>query len=595
MRDIKYNSRDFESILTNLKNYIKLYFSNSYGDFTPTSTGSMLMELMAYVGDVMSFYQDSQYNEIFNPNEKKSAIRLLKLFGGKYKGKTQSNLNATLLVLVPSAVIGGEVQPDESYLPVIRRGMLCGTDDNKQFTSIEDVDFADATNREITVYSADSNGVPTYYAVKKTVKVISGNISSFSYTVEDPVAFLKIPLPSDRNIIEIISVVDSDGEEWREVEYLAQDSVFLSEKNKNESTKYQVPLLLRMEKIQKRFITDVDKDNVTSLIFGNSRGTLDSGVIFPNPSQFMVNNLSDNIGFFSFNSDNLLSSGSLGLSPANTTLTITYLYGGGSEYNISSGQLNTILTRDIIFRTPISSLVPIKYQNVVSSLTVYNYEQAKDGIDEMDIEVMKQLIPMFYASQKRAVTLEDYYAILYSMPAKFGGIYRALAMNDDEDPLSVALYVLTRDLNKNLSVCSDELKNNIKVFLSRYKMITDNVNIYDGDIVNFGIEYEIIVNDGYNIDEVKERINQYLYNYYMSNPFDFGQNIYVTKVVKMIDDIEGVLTVSNIIFKNLTGSNYSNSRFNFKTNNINNVISPGYNQIFELKYSTDIIGKVRYF
>lgn len=593
-RQIKYSGRDFDSIRNNLIEYTKLYFSQSYGDFTPTSTGMMLIELLSYVGDMLSYYQDRQYNELVNPFELKNAIRLLKLFGGKYKGKTQANLTAMLYILVPSTVNGGEIQPDEDYLPIIKKGMTASTNNNKQFISIEDVDFRNETDREITVYSTDANGTPTYYAIRKPVRMVSGVLDEFNYSVGNPEEFLKVPLPISRNILEIVSVLDSEGDEWYEVEYLAQDEIFTSELNQTAS-KYSVPLLLKGQKIQKRFITETDKDNATTLIFGSSKGTLDSGTIFPNPSRFLVNSISNNLGFFSFNSNLILNSGSLGLSPSNTILTVRYLYGGGMDYNIRAKELNSIKSKQVIFQKAIADLDSTKYQNVTNSLTVTNDEAGKDGVDEFTVEDLKQLIPVFYSSQKRAVTIEDFYAILYSLPAQFGSIYRTIAVNDINDDKSIALYILSKGSDGKLAIGSEELKSNIKSFVRRYRMITDSINIYDGEIVNFGVNYEVVIKDGYNQDEVKERINQTINDYYNSNPFTFGESIYLSKLVRIIDDVDGVLTVTDIVLTNLTGAGYSDTTFNFRVNNIKNIITPQFNQIFELKYLTDVSGNVKVF
>lgn len=591
-RQIKYTSRDFESLRKDLIDYTKLYFPKSYGDYTPTSTGMMMLELIAYLGDVLSFYQDAQYNELINPYELKNAIRTLKLFGGKYKAKTQANITATLYILVPSRVVSGEIQPDEDYLPIVKKGLIGATSDNKQFISTGDVDFKDVTDREIAVYSTDDNGTPTYYAVRKSIKMVSGIVDEYNYQVSDPQSFLKISLPSDRNILEIIYVKDSEGDDWREVEYLAQDEIFISEPNQN-ATKYEVPLLLKSEKVQKRFIVDVDSEGVTTLVFGDSKGNLDSGVIYPNPSRFLVNNLSDNVGFFSFNSSLILQSGSLGLSPANTTLNIRYLYGGGTSYNIRVGELNTINSKQLIFSQPLSSLDNTKYQNVINSVSITNNEQGRDATDEFSVDDLKQIIPIFYSSQKRAVTLEDFTAILFSLPSKFGNIYRAIAVNDLVDNKAIGLYILSKDVNKNLSTTSVQLKENVKVFLKKFKMITDSINIYDGEIVNLGIQYEIIIKDGYNMDEVKERVDQTLYDYFVGSSFNFGENIYLSKIVKLIDEVEGVLTVTDVLINNLVGGNYSPTTFNFSIKNINNIVSPGFNQIFELKYKTDIVGYIK--
>ena len=594
-RNIKYTSRDFNSLITDLVNYIKQYYSGTIGDFSPTSIQMLLSELIAYVGDNISFYQDTQYNEIFNPKELKNAIKTLKFFGGKYKAKTASNITSKLYILVPSAVVSGEVQPDSNYLPIIKKGLTATTQSNLQFISTEDVDFSDETNREITIYSVDNNGVPLFYAIRKPVQMISGIISTFQYSVGTPQSFLTVQLPSDQNILEIISVIDSNNTEWYEVEYLAQDEILLSQPNQNPTSKYSTPLLLSRKIVNNRFIVDTDYNGATSLTFGASNGNITSGILFPNPARFSVNTLSNNIGSFSFDNNVLLNSGSLGISPANTTLNIQYLQGGGSQYNINPGDLNTILNKQLILQKPLSQLDTLKYNNLLNSLTILNDTNAQDGMDALAIEDIKQLIPIYYNSQKRMVSLPDFQTIIYSLPAKFGGVFRCFVSKDPNDELSIASYILGVDNQGNLTTVSDELKQNLKVYLNQFKMLTDNINIYDGEIVNFQLKYTVVIQDGYNQYDVISKINTELSTNYFNTKFQFGEQIFISKIVRFIDEIPEVLTLTDLQLVNITGSGYSTTTFNFKLNSINNIITPGVNQIFELKYptTTDIIGNVQ--
>jgi len=593
-RDIKYTSRDFEGLVGELTNYIKLYFPDSYGDFSPASVGQMLMEIAAFVGDNVNYYQDRQYNEIMNPSELKNAIKLLKMAGGKYKGKTGSSTVGTISILCPSTIVDGEIQPDENYLPIVKKQLRASTRDNKQFLTTEDVDFQNQNDRIITVYSVDSNGLPTYFLIQKTVKVVSGFIGKYEQIITTPTPFLKISLPTDQNVLEIISVVDSQGYNWYEVEYLAQDEIFVSEPNMN-SSKYTTPLILRKLKVPRRFITETDHNDITSLIFGSSNGSLQSGIVYPDPSKFLVNSLSDNLGFFSFSSNLLLSSGSLGMTPYNTTMTVNYLYGGGTEYNVSAGEITTILGNQLIFPVASSSLDATKYNQVTSSLSITNKEQAQNATDILSVDDIKQLIPIYFAAQKRAVILEDYYSILYGLPSKFGNVHRVLAVNDSSDDKSIALYMLTLDKDKNLIVCSDELKQNIKTFLSKFRMITDNINIYDGEIINFKLDFEIVVKDGYNIYDVVEQCKNELKKIYAIK-MQFGESIFISNIISTINAVAGVLTVTNLDVISATGGNYSSVDYDFSSGNIANILSPNFNQLFELKYiDVDITGSAKTF
>lgn len=591
-RQLRYTNRDFDSIRESLMEYVKVYFPDYYGDFTTTSTAGMLNELLAYVGDILSFYQDKQFNEIFNPTELKNAVRLLKLFGGAYRGKTQSNVSLDVHILVPSTLItvdsDGVLTPIPNSLPIIKKGMVVSTLDGKQFVTIEDCDFNETS--DITTFTQ----TPLQYIIRKSVKAVSGILSYMEVSVSAPTPFYKIELPSNHNVLEIVSVVDGFGDDWYQVEYLAQDEIFITTKNSNPNSIVKYNLIKK--KVPKRFIVETDHNNVTSLIFGSSNSNLESGTLLPNPSRFLVNNISDNVGFFTFNDNLLLNNGSLGLTPSNTTLKVTYLQGGGIEYNVKSQSITNILSKQFSFyisRAELDSYDPTAYNIITSNLAVYNPEAAHDAIDLMSIDDIKQLIPLYYASQKRAVITEDYEAILYSMPTKFGGVSRARAKTESgvvgsNDENSIALYILTEDVNGDLAYPSTDMYNNIKTYISQYKMLTDNVTIYPGEIINFGITVGIIVDDSYNRSDVITKVKNVLLDYFNSIKFNFGDSLYMGKIWSLVDSVEGVLSVDSITPENLTGSPYSTDTLNFLNVAKSSVITSGDTQVFELKFDSDV-------
>ena len=89
-RNIKYTDRDFSTIRNSLVDYSKTYFPDTYNDFSNSSTGMLFIEMASYVGDVLSFYLDSQIEETFIQfaKEDESLFNLAYMLGYKPKVTT---------------------------------------------------------------------------------------------------------------------------------------------------------------------------------------------------------------------------------------------------------------------------------------------------------------------------------------------------------------------------------------------------------------------------------------------------------------------------------------------------------------------------
>jgi hypothetical protein len=109
-----------------------------------------------------------------------------------------------------------------------------------------------------------------------------------------------------------------------------------------------------------------------------------------------------------------------------------------------------------------------------------------------------------YASQNRAVTREDYESYIYLMPPKFGSVKRAGVVNDPSSSnRKLSLYMVSEDNDGNLQLANGTLKQNVKTWLNRNKMLNDSIDIYDPYIINVGFTFFISVESSYDKQDVR--------------------------------------------------------------------------------------------
>ena len=611
-KDIKYINKDFTELRASLVDYARTYFPTTYNDFTPASPGMMFMEMAAYVGDVLSFYLDNQFQENFlqYARQTNNLFELAYMFGYKPTVTQVATTEISFYQQVPSKNIGGTYVPDYDYaLYIPNNTTISSTLLNVPTFLVEDpVDFTVSSSQdptEVTIY-ATSAGNPTYYLLRKTRKAISATISTTTFSFGAPVQFSTVNLNSPQ-IIGILDVVDSDGNTWYEVDYLGQEMIYkpIKNTNPNDPNYYydqgNAPYLLKLEKEQRRFATKFINSGSLQLQFGAGTANDVDENITPNP-----NNVGIGLPFektkltTAYSPSNFLFTKTYGIAPSNTTLTVRYLTGGGVTANVQSNVLNTLNSSPTFLN---ANLNPTTANSIFSSLAVTNLIAADGGGDGNTVDEIRQNAMANFASQLRNVTQDDYLVRALSMPAKYGVIAKAyiepskrVSMSAGESNSVLDLYVLSYNADKTLRTASDALKLNLTTYLSQYRMIGDAVNIRDGFIINIGVNFEIIVLPNYNNNQVLTDCITTLKAYFAIDQWSINQPILLRDLYILLDRIDGVQTVKNISITNLVGENlgYSPYAYSISAATSNSVVYPSLDpSIFEVKYpNQDIQGRV---
>jgi hypothetical protein len=611
-RDIRYINRDFNDFRNALIEYTKTYFPNTYNDFTETSTGMLFMEMSAYVGDVLSFYIDNQIQETFiqHARQTENLFNLSYLLGYVPKVTTAASVNIDFYQQLPSKLSGSTIVPDFDYCLKIPENTSISANNNSniKFLIQDVVDFSTSSSMdptEVSVYQISGNQ-PTAYLLKKTRKAISSTINTTTFTFTSPVKFDTREINTS-NIIGILDVVDNNGNIWYEVPNLAQENVFDTIRNTNfndpnYSSDTEVPYLLQLKQVQRRFATRFINGTTLQLQFGAGNPISTDEEIIPNP---------DNVGLglpfekskmtTAFSPTNFVFTNTYGIAPSNITLTVRYLTGGGVQSNVNSGTLTNIDTNNVVFLTP--SLSSSLANNIFNSLASNNPVAADGGSDGDTIEELRQNALGNFQNQLRTVTPQDYLIRSLSMPANLGVISKAYAApskigeyQPGEIPTILDLYVLSYDINKNLRTASPTLKKNLQTYLSEYRMINDSIRIKDAFIINIGVTFDIIVLPNYNNNEVLTKCISALEDYFLIDKWQINEPIILKDLYILLDKVEGVQTVKNVSIENLTGSSlgYSDYAYDVPGATLNDVVYPSIDpMIFELKNpNIDIKGRV---
>ena len=683
--NVNYLNKDFNALKQSLVNYAQAYFPNTYKDFNETSPGMMLIEMSAYVGDVLSFYIDQQYKELLLPlaEERRNIINMAKMLGYKVKPIVPSFVELSFTSEV-NALSTNRAQVDYSNASVFQEGIKVqsSANSNLYFETLDVVDFrvtsslnnGEASDTSSPIIDTATDGLTTDYTLTRKVRAVSGETKTKTFTITSPQKFRRITLP-ETNVIDIISCKDSNNNEWYEVDFLAQDQVPVKkhyaqdELRDNAYTNIDgtdyvadvpVPYSLQYIKTTKRFTRETNTDNSTSLVFGN--GILKNGSVieddFLNLEQVGIiipgqsNNLNDSI-------DPLLGDeySTLGETPTQTTLTITYRIGGGIEANASVGDLTSIIG------------TPTKLVDGGASIVgVTNETAARGGADEEDTDEIREKAKAFFTTQNRCVTKEDYEARTMNMSSRFGNIAKVIvsrnqipsstdvqqayqdALSPDIDTIvnlsgnflnllsvsddlisqqtegtlgqiiiqsgfdltddqiiflsnlqtnlqtlrnnfptlqsnvvelqsrvsglevgtleeldaqfgTISVNILAYDKNKNLvgnaqaggTLLPDAtdgtpiiLNTNLSNYLNNFKLLTDDVAIQDGYIINFGVVFDVVAHRYANKAEVKLRCIQKIIDYFKIEKMQFNQPIIISQLEYELMDIDGVRSVNYV-------------------------------------------------
>jgi hypothetical protein len=615
---VQYLNKDFDSLKAQLINFAKTYYPNTYNDFTDASPGMMLIEMASYVGDILSFYTDNQIQENFLQfaKQRKNLLAIAYNFGYRPKVTSAASVEVTVFQSVPSTLLNSQYVPDFSYSLVLEEGtQLQSTIGNVAFYINDKIDFSNSGSSptNISVLNYDIQGNPLFYLLQKTAKATAGALTTTTFTFGNPERFPTVTL-TDTNIISLIGTVDSDNNKWYEVPYLAQDTIFEEVENTatNDPNLSQfsntTPYLLKLKKVPRRFVSRFKTNNSLELQFGPGVSSGADEEIIPNP---------DNIGLglpygvdkmmTAWDPSNFLYTQTYGLSPSNTTLTVTYLKGGGATSNIPSNTLTKRIGGNTTFAG--TGLDPAMQTTILNSLAFTNDSAAVGGGDGDTNEEIRQNSLAMYPTQLRTITADDYIIRTLSLPSKFGLISKAYPTQDmgisvnyptdllaTQNPNAISLYILSKNTSNNLTVSSLALKQNLKTFLSEYRMLTDGVTIKDAFIINIGVNFDIIVRPNYNGKLVLNNCLALLQSYFNIDKWQINQPIILSEIYSALDQIDGIQTVQQVTIVNKAGTNsgYSQYSYDIKGATINNILYPSLDpSIFEVKnLTTDIQGRI---
>jgi len=590
---IKYTSRDFSSIRKDLLEYTKRYYPETYKDFSEASFGSLMIDTVSYVGDILSFYLDYQANETFLDSavEFNNVLRLGRQMGYKYKRSNASFGELSCYVVVPATAEG--LGPDTNYIPILRRGSVFASNEGNIFTLMEDIDFSLAENETIVATVNQTTGNPIDYAIKAFGRIKSGEVMATTRQVGNYEKFRKISLPGS-NITEVISVFDSEGREYFEVDYLSQNVVYREYLNPNDDSSL-VPKVMKPVIVPRRFTTLLERNN-TFLQFGyGSESTLTDNPLVDPADVILDVHGRDYIGDLSFDPSKLNETDKLGVTPSNTTLRIVYRRNSAADANASAGTIVQAVDPKFRFKNrPL--LTTGKVNKVVASLEVENENPITGDVSIPTVEELKTRIYDVHAAQNRSVTRDDYKALVYMMPAKFGAIKRCNILQDKNSfKRNLNLYIISNLRNGQLTPATNTLKENLKIWINKNRMINDTIDILDANIINLGIDFEIIANINSNKHVVLRNAIAALRDLFTVK-MDIGENLIISDIYNALNKVPGVSDTTDVDVKNITLAGYSSVPYNIKrfTSADDRVLFCPENAIFELKHpSKDLKGAVR--
>lgn len=660
-KNINYIGKDFATFKQNLIDFTKTYFPNTYSDFNEASPGMVFIEQAAAIGDVLSFYQDTQLKEsmLSHATERKNVVSLAQSMGYKPKVTSPAITTLTVYQLIPSVYnaqnnSGTNYEADSRFYFKIKAGfeVQSSTNSNVSFITTDAIDFANPTDRTIEVYERDATtGTPTQYLVSKKIKAISARENTTGITLGSDTDYPTIQL-SETNIIQIVSIADSNNNKYYEVPYLAQESIFVEQPNVNELSYYSgsVPYILEVQKVPRRFSVKINSDNTTEIQFGSGDVNLRDEQILPNTKNIGLG-LANSVNRLNHGIDpsNFLKTNTFGIAPAGQTLTIKYLTGGGIASNVNVGDLTKIQKvefDDDLLAIP-SGIVGM-YNSFKSSIAVENLEPAIGGRGAESIEEIRQNALATFGSQNRAVTKQDYIVRALSLPERYGSVAKVYVSQDGEidnnspasilsspasiaeftnlvdgfkgmsksdiqgelikylstkksslnevnNPFAINMYVLGYDVNKHLTPINQAVKQNLKTYLGEYRMITDAVNMIDGFIVNIGVDFDVICYSNYNKREVVTNCLVKVQDYFNIDNWTFNKPINISELELILANVEGVMSVPSVKISNLCGGdgNYSPNKYNIDEATRGKIVYPSLDPcIFEVKYpNKDIKGR----
>lgn len=598
-RDIRYVDRNFDSFRSQLIEYARSYFPDTYNDFNESSPGLMFIEMAAYVGDVLAFYQDNQIQETFLQHAKnpENLYSLAYMLGYRPRVTNVSQVQLKVTQRVQALALASGSEPNWDQAVRVPESSVVGStaQGNAQFIIDNTVDFRFSSSLDPTEIriATLADGAPAEFELSKNVNAYSGEVITTTFDVGANGRYPTFEI-EDTDIVGILDIKDSDNNEYHEVDTLGQETIFISEQNTDQDNNI-VPNILRLQKVPRRFVSRFNSQGTLQIQFGAGVLSQDDSTFLPNPNDLNAVNPGSPANFDrAYDPSNFLFTRTYGLAPQNTTLTVRYIKGGGVGANVPA---NTITDKISVTPTATDS----SYADTVSFT---NLAPAAGGKDGDTVDELKQNAARAFSEQRRTVTLEDYAVRALSLPSQFGSIAKVYVTRDfhgqransrlENNPLALSLFVLAYDIDGKLTTASPKLKENLRTYLSQYMMITDAIDIRDAFVINIGVEYEVLTLPNFAARDVLLACTERLQEHFSIDRWAINNSINLSEIYTMLDRIRGVQTVKNIRIVNKAMGNYSLYSYDTQAATRDQIVYPSYDpSCFELKFpNIDIQGRV---
>jgi hypothetical protein len=601
VRQRKFLARDFDSLRALLLEYARLYYPDRIRDFSESSLGGLFLDFAAYVGDNLSFYLDHQYGELSPETavENANIERQLRSAGVPIVGSAPAIVPVTIYIQVPAERVSNVMSPSPSAIPTVQAGSVFGADNGVEFILLEDVNFSRKRSdgryvADVKVGEKATNGTAKTFFMAASGLCISGKEVTETVNVgKNFVPFRKITL-TNSNVSEIVSINDGLGNIYYQVSALAHDVVYrnvLNTAKDNDLVKDAIKVI----PAPFRYVANADlaSRKMTLTFGGGNADTLEDDVI-PDPSDFAIAfPYSKTFSRIPVNPQQLLQTKTLGVAAADTTLTITYRYGGGLNHNVPADNIKSVKLLKIFFPSSPTNAVAAQ---VKGSLEVSNKIQAAGGEDAPTSDDLKALVPSIRNSQERIVSREDLLARVYTMPSNFGRCFRAAIRSNPNNPLATQLFIISRNSESKLIVSPDTLKQNLRQYLNPYRMISDAVDVLDARVVNLTFSFDVVIDPALNRNIVLQNALTKLVTFFNIKNFHIDQPIVLSDVVNNIFSTPGIMSITQTRFDSVVGKSnnrqYSNVTFDVHSNTRRGILVPPPGGIFEVRYPEfDIVGK----
>jgi hypothetical protein len=595
VQEIDYTKTGFNEIKEELVQYIKRHYPDTYKDFKKSSFGSMMFDLVSYVGDQLHYYMDHNANEAILPYTKdpEVAIQLLQALGADPALNSVGVGEVEVQLLRPADSL--KAFADSSYEVTLRAGTKFRSQGGSTYTQMRDVTFTE-DNSQIVGFNSTADGSKIdYYIFKAKVPVISGQEKTYTVSVGDPRRFLKVDIP-DPTITEILKIEDSNRNEYFQVDHLTTETIFKPIQDP-EGRDSMVSSIIKKTPVPRRFIVEKSL-NKYSVAFGHgSEGDQNTANVADSSKVAIKQTGKTYISSPSIDPYRYLSTNKLGVAPQNTELTITYRSNTAANTNAAAGTVTQVIEPILYFKNE-QLLDDSKVNFIRENIQVYNEEPINGNISIPNTEELKKRYLGTYGAQGRAVTKQDYVTAVYSMPPIYGSVKRAAVVRDTNDlRRNLNIYMMSEGADGRLQKPTTLLKQNVKTWIDSVRMISDSVDLFDANIINFAIDFKLQLKRNVNQKTALATIKQRIFEELTTIAPEIGEPLFYTDIIRIIQNIPEVARISakdGVKITSLSGGNYTDYHYDVKDNTSpdDSYIYIPENSIWEIKYIEDIKGTI---